>query len=122
MTAKKAKPITMDSENKAKRKIQAEMREAWSEQKEKKERKEDRRTRKDKRKQIEWEKAQAEGVKAMGPVAASRLAKKNAEKNEHREVDVEYEALKREIKSERTAKKARIGERENGLVMFDDME
>ena len=118
---KRDKDNIPDEEKKAKRKIRAEFREAWSEQKERKERREDRQTRKDKRKQAEWEKRQSEGIESLGPVAAFKLARK--ELVEHDEVDADYRTLKREVKEERATKKAKK-EEDDGAInegLFGDM-
>ncbi len=120
---KKEKDHSVDDEIRAKRKIRAEMRQAWSEQKEKKERKEDRRARKDKRKQADWEKAQAEGEEKLGLVAQFRLGKQKREAEGDEEMDAEYKALKREVKEERTAKKASKEDDEGRQKrMFGDLE
>lgn len=123
LVAKREKVEAPNKTSKVKRKIRAEIREAWSEKKEKRERREDRRKKKDKRKLAEWEKAQAEGGEELGPVAAVRLAKEKHEADND-EMDVEYKALKREVRGERAAKKAKNDENERGGVggLFGDME
>ncbi|WVQ83621.1 ATP-dependent rRNA helicase SPB4 [Cryptococcus sp. DSM 104549] len=136
--AKKAstRPSAQDqAEARAKRKIKAEMREAWSEQKERKTRKEDRRERKDAKKQYEWEQEQAAGggleAGALGPIAALRAEKRKKERKEmedngsgEEEMGVEYKALKKEIKEERASKKTKrdVGGGGIGGGMFDGLE
>jgi ATP-dependent RNA helicase DDX55/SPB4 len=109
--------------NPAKRKIKAEMREAWSEQKDRKARKEERRDKRDIRKQREWEKLQAEGGD-VGPVEdfiKRKRAVKQEDGEEREEDQREYKALKREIMEEKMSKK---GGREEKVVggAFDDLD
>ncbi|ORY27454.1 P-loop containing nucleoside triphosphate hydrolase protein [Naematelia encephala] len=114
---KSAATLALEDEERKKRKIRAEMREAWSDKKDRKTRKEDRRTRKDKRKAAEWEKSQLEGIGDLGLVEAFKRKKglndptdavkdKEKEKDDG-EMDKEYETLKKEVKEERAAKKVR---------------
>ncbi|KAK4688081.1 hypothetical protein P7C73_g2049, partial [Tremellales sp. Uapishka_1] len=123
-------------ENKKKRKIQAEMREAWSDKKDGKARKEERRSKKDMKKKAEWEKEQAEGNgKEIGFAEAFKIArekekakaqsKKQDSDSDGEGLDLDYRSLKREIKEERIAKKAKKNEEKEGLdagSMFDDLE
>jgi len=104
-----------------KRKIQAEMRESWSEQKERKARKEDRRDKKDKRKAAEWA---ARDTEEIGPVEAFRRATKKDKEKEEGEgeggFDLEYKTLRREVKEEKKVKK---GKKETVAVgMFDGLD
>jgi ATP-dependent RNA helicase DDX55/SPB4 len=110
---KKAKPPRIDDEEGAqKRKIRAELREAWSEQKDKKVKKEERRDKKDKRKQAEWEAKLAAGEE-VGQVEAFKRARVEGE-----EVTAEYKALKREMKGEKGPKRVQVEEK----GMFDDLD
>ena len=111
----------MADETKRKRKIRAEMRTAWSEQKEKRVRKDDRRSRKEKRKQLEWEKARANGVQDMHPKAESKLVKQIDQNGEE---DIEYKALKREVQEERASKRREYQNLQGGESggLFEDME
>jgi hypothetical protein len=120
------------------------MRVPWSEQKERKTHKEERRARKDKQKQAEWEKLQAEGGGEVGMVEAFRRSKKRdlegdgaeegqsakvvkgvdqkAKDEDKGELDLDYKALKKEMKEERAGKK---GKREEKLPVggaFDDLD
>ncbi|OCF34717.1 ATP-dependent rRNA helicase SPB4 [Kwoniella heveanensis BCC8398] len=127
---------------KAKRRIKAEMKEAWSEQKERKNRKEERREKVDRRKQAQWEQAQAQaaltgdgdnnGFSALTPPMPRASGKKRSGKNgvgegdgsdsELEDMGVEYKALKKEMKEERASKKSK---RDNEVAtgsMFDDLE
>jgi len=113
LVEKKAKaPRDDDAENAQKRKIRAELREAWSEQKEKKVKKEERRDKKDKRKQAEWEAKLAAGEE-VGHVEAFKRARLEGE-----EVTKEYKALKREMKGEKGPRKIHVEEK----GMFDDLD
>jgi len=122
---KKNTDTSLNDETKAKRKIRAEMRVAWSEQQERQRSRDERKTKKDKRKQAEWEAKQAEGSEEMGRVAAFRLAKKKLEEDGDEEMNADYRVMKREIKEERSANMAKR-EHEGGDVlpsgMFGDME
>ncbi|WVR03847.1 hypothetical protein IAU60_000844 [Kwoniella sp. DSM 27419] len=130
-------------EARAKRKIGAEMREAWSEQKERKGRKDERRDKRDKRKQAEWEARQASGdlpQGALAPIAAARAAKKAALLEQQQlqakndgghsgeessdEDALEYKSLKKEVREERASKKAKKEGAAGGMGggMFDDLE
>lgn len=108
-------------EMKKKRKIQAEIREAWSEQKDKKARKEDRRSRKDKKKRAEFEQMQAEGGE-VGMVEAFKRSKAKVESvsGEGAEIDNEYKVLKKEVKEEKALRKNKKPEAEVG--MFDGLD
>ncbi|ORX33657.1 ATP-dependent rRNA helicase SPB4 [Kockovaella imperatae] len=103
-----------------KRKAQAEMRAPWSEQKEKRAKKEIRMEKRDKVKAEEWERHLAEGGEDIGPVEAfKRASKKNEGGGE--EDAVEYQSLKKELKAEKQARKARVND-EGGGGMFDDLD
>ena len=119
------------AEAQKKRKIQAEMRSAWSEQKERKARKEERRDKKDKRKAAEWA-AQGGHQEDIGPVEAFRRAKRGVDadeavmagsddEGEKEDFDHEYKALKKEVKAERLAKKSRK-EASAPTGMFDGLD
>ncbi|WVN85706.1 uncharacterized protein L203_100856 [Cryptococcus depauperatus CBS 7841] len=115
-------------EVRAKKKIKAEMREAWSEQRDKKVRKEERREKKDKKKQYEWELAQAEAGEFLGDlerIARARLRerKRGQDGHSHTEELEEYRNLKKEVKVERASKKAKKAAGCGfGGGMFDDLE
>jgi ATP-dependent RNA helicase DDX55/SPB4 len=123
LEAKKTAPPP-SVESLAKRKIKAEMRESWSEQKDRKARKEDRRDKRDIKKQKEWEKKQAEGgeVGMVEEFKRKRKVKKEDEDGEEREEDHrEYKALKREIMEEKlSGKGARVDKIVGGA--FDDLD
>ncbi|RSH94612.1 ATP-dependent rRNA helicase spb4 [Saitozyma podzolica] len=112
-----------------KRKIRAEMREAWSEQKDKKARREERRTKKDNKKQAEWERTQAEGGdKEVGLVEEWKKSVGMQEKKKKvvdEEMEAEYKSLKKEVKEEKAARKARAEEKAQGGLgggMFDGLD
>lgn len=93
-------------------------------QKERKAQKEVRREKKDKRKAAEW--AAKGDQEAIGPVEAFRREKKRSKEDDEDEeeekacFDVEYKALKKEVKEERAAKK---GKKETASAgMFDDLD
>jgi len=112
----------MKDVDRKKRKIQAEMRESWSEQKERKARKEDRKDKKDKRRAAEWA---ARDTEEIGPVEAFRRATKKEKAEEDGEeaggFDIEYKTLRREVKEEKKGKK---GKKETVTTagMFDGLD
>ncbi|KAK8861532.1 hypothetical protein IAR55_002354 [Kwoniella newhampshirensis] len=132
------------AEARTKRKIKAEMREAWSEQKERRDKKDERRSKKDAKKQYEWEQAQAQSEKDgqgvlvkgdLGPIARARAEKRarmlksqeggeggrrdddDDDDDDEKEMRTEYKAMKKELKDERASKKAKkeIGGGSGGL-------
>ena len=119
-----------------KRKVRADMREAWSEQKERKAKKEWKREQKDKRKDAEWAASRDGQSEAIGPIEAFRRAKaaqaikadesdgNGGEDGEEEKggFDAEYKALKREVKEERAAKRARKADSNASGGMFDDLD
>jgi ATP-dependent RNA helicase DDX55/SPB4 len=122
LEAKKTAPAPSDSAL-AKRKIKAEMREAWSEQKDRKAKKEDRKEKRDIKKQKEWEKKQAEGGE-VGMVEEFKRKRTRVKKEDEEDVQEdhrEYKALKREIMEE---KKSKEGGRVDKVVggAFDDLD
>jgi ATP-dependent RNA helicase DDX55/SPB4 len=141
-TKKEKRSAENTSEEMKKKKIRAEMREAWSEKKERKAKKEERREKKDKRKDAEWalelEAAEKEGD--IGPIEALRREKaaraaaaegKKAkatvggdEDGEEGGFDHEYKVLKKEVREERAAKRLKKGDQGGGLSggMFDGLE
>jgi ATP-dependent RNA helicase DDX55/SPB4 len=96
----------------AKRKVRAEMREAWSEQKEKRAKKEERKDKREKRKQAQWDarEEQVGMVEAFkrekgidrdgGPGANGSVDKGKKSKEGEKEERDEYRALKKELKEE----------------------
>lgn len=96
-----------------KRKIRAEIREAWSEQKDKKAKKEERRDKREKIKDMLWKKQLVEmaenGGKEAGMVETFMKKGKDSavDAEERQEQDKEYRALKREVKSERGSGKGK---------------
>ena len=115
---------------KKKKRIQAEMREAWSEQKERKALKDLRREKREKRKDAEW--AAKGNQEEIGPVEAFRREKSQGKKRtaedeaadeEDRGLDVqEYKSLKKEVKEERRAKKGKRDVGAIGAGMFDGLD
>ena len=102
------------------------MREAWSEQKDKKVRKEERRSQKDKRKEAEWERKVASGeTEDVGMVESFRRQREAGQDEEDAgRVDLEYKAMKKEVKEEKMIRKAQKGG-QGGLKrlgMFDDLD
>lgn len=155
LATKKANAPTLSEaqkEARVKRKIEAEMRIPWSDQKERKTKKEERRTRKDQQKQLEWEKAQAEGAGEIGMVEAFRrangkkralgdieeeggegageeppssdpkAAKEKARAQEKGEIDLDYKAMKKEMKEERAGKRGKKEEKRPVGGAFDDLD
>lgn len=129
LEAKRAGKSSFDVEKKKKR-IQAEMREAWSEQKERKALKDVRREKREKRKDAEW--AAKGNQEEIGPVEAFRREKSQGKKRtaeddaadeEERGADAqEYKSLKKEVKEERRAKKGRKDVGAVGAGMFDGLD
>lgn len=115
---------------KKKKRIQAEMREAWSEQKERKALKDVRREKREKRKDAEW--AAKGDQEEIGPVEAfrreqsqgkKRMAEDDAVDEDERGVDAqEYKSLKKEVKEERRAKKGKKDVGSVGVGMFDGLD
>ncbi|ODN80662.1 ATP-dependent rRNA helicase SPB4 [Cryptococcus amylolentus CBS 6039] len=130
--------LAAKAEARAKRKIKAEMREAWSDKKDRKARKEERHDKRDKRKQAEWEREQAEGegegqqgdlerIIRMKEREAREAKRRKLEEEEDDSADEamgkEYQSLKREVKEERKSRKAnKGGEAVSTGGMFDDLE
>ncbi|ADV25323.1 ATP-dependent rRNA helicase SPB4 [Cryptococcus gattii E566] len=121
------------AEARAKRKIKAEMREAWSEQKERKVRKEERREKKDAKKKYEWELEQANGEgdrqSNLADIAKAQAERKKKREREEEswdeEMGKEYKSLKQEIKEEKSVRKSSKGGMGGGGIgggMFDDLE
>lgn len=119
---KKSAPPPSESD-KAKRRIQAEMREAWSVQKDRKARREERRDKRDAKKKWEWEKAQADGEGGeVSMVEAFKRKKREEGASDDEEEDrKEYKALKREVQEEKTSKQ---GGKKAKVVggAFDDLD
>lgn len=126
----KGTDVAADAEQ-TKKRVRAEMREAWSEQKDRKARREERRVKKDTKKQKEWEREQAAGQGEVGMVDAFMRARAAADgagevkskvrSEVDREMEAEYKAMKKEVKEERVAKRAKREEKTVG-GMFDDLE
>ncbi|TXT10944.1 hypothetical protein VHUM_01695 [Vanrija humicola] len=114
-----------DEARRKKRKIEAGIREAWSNQKERKARREERHDKKDKKKQAEWERKQAAGeaTEQDAPVLRAKKAKAKKEDSDDSDDDMgeDYRALRREVNSERAARKATSTKRE-AVGMFDDLD
>jgi len=105
-----------------KRKIAAEMREAWSNQKDRKARKEERREKKDNRKKAEWErKRREEGDDALPMPMPEPTAKRKKTKAVDSEDEADYRSLKREVHEERAAKKANKSAKV-AVGMFDGLD
>lgn len=101
-----------DAESRKKRKIRAEMREAWSEQKDKKVRKEERREKRERHKQAEWEAKLASGDTELSMVdkfkaerAAAAKAAKPVDLAARAEEDKDYRSLRKEVQEEKAARK-----------------
>ena len=106
-----------------KNKIRAEMRESWSEQKDRKNRKEERRISKDRRKAAEWALKDKEEI---GPVEAFKRkrggqAGQAGDGDETQGFDVEYKALKKQVKEERASKKGKK-EISTSVGMFEGLD
>lgn len=118
---KKSAPAPSESDR-AKRRIKAEMREAWSVQKDRKGRREERREKRDAKKKWEWEKEQAEGEGREVSMVESFKRKKRAELDSDQEEDQkEYKALKREVQEEKMSKQGGKKEKVVGGA-FDDLD
>ena len=94
-----------------KRKIKAEMREAWSEQKDKKAKREEARMKRDKKKQAIWESrmgeeelGMVEKFKREQAIAGGQQVRKVVTKEDREEWDKEYKQLKKEMKGEKGRK------------------
>lgn len=111
-----------DSVEKKKRKIQAEVKEAWSNQKDRKARRDERHDKKDTRKRVEWEKKLAAGEDAPEPEKRVSKKKKVVDSDDELMAD-DYRSLKKEVHRERADKKAsRAGAVKESAGMFDDLD
>lgn len=104
-----------------KRKIEKELRSAWSNQKERKVARLDRREKRDLKKKREWERKQIEAgedVERADVQLSKKKRKEQAEDDEDWEGD--YKALRREVDEERTSRKG--NKKDNIGGMFDDLD
>jgi ATP-dependent RNA helicase DDX55/SPB4 len=105
-----------------KRKIRAEMREAWSVQKDRKTRKEDRRDKKDNKRKAEWERKRAEEDGTdVGPMPEVRKKKAKAVQSEDEDMEADYRSLKREVHEEKKTKKGNQ-DTKVAVGMFDGLD
>lgn len=104
-----------------KRKIEKELRSAWSNQKERKVARLDRREKRDLKKKREWERKQIEAgeeVERAEVQLSKKKRKEQAEDDDDWEGD--YKALRREVDEERTSRKG--NKKDNIGGMFDDLD
>lgn len=102
-----------------KRKIEQELRSAWSNQKERKAARLDRREKRDLKKKREWERKQIEAGEEIERAEVQLKGKKRKEEEEE-DWEGDYKALRREVDEERTSRKA--NKQDNVGGMFDDLD
>lgn len=104
-----------------KRKIENELRSAWSNQKERKVARVDRREKRDLKKKREWERKQTElGEEVTKEEVQLSKKKRKEQAKEDADWEGDYKALRREVDEERTTRKG--NKKDNIGGMFDDLD